>query len=152
MNEAAAALVASFEGAAKRAQDAETILRKKVAEEIARLERQRAFAFRRARLVGILATSAEGLEKEDEAASAQSAAVGEELGWGGESPARIAILDEMKPLGLSVWRCVCGGEDASPEEVTAEIERFETWFESKHGTPFYALFDQYVPEVPLVDF
>jgi hypothetical protein len=35
---------------------------------------------------------------------------------------------------------------------TAELEAFEAWFEGAHGKSFYALFDQYVPEVPVVDF
>lgn len=152
MNEAAAALVASFEGAARRAQETEAALRKKVAVQINELERQRAHAFRRTRLIRILASSAEGSEEEDEALLAQRKAVSEEIGWAVESDAYKAILDEMKPLGLSVWRCVCGVEASSPAEVKKEIERFEAWFETKHGTPFYALFDQYVPEAPLVDF
>ncbi len=152
MSDATAALVANFEGAAKRAQEAETALRKRVAEEIARLERQRAFAFRRARLVRLLATSAEGPQNHEEVAAAQRTAIAEELGWEVESASYKAILDEMKPLGLSVWRCVSNADGSTPELVEAEIEKFETWFEGKHGTSFYALFDQYVPEAPLVDF
>jgi hypothetical protein len=36
--------------------------------------------------------------------------------------------------------------------VQEELAAFEAWFEGVHGTPFYALFDQYFPEVPVVDF
>ena len=50
MTPAAMALVAEFESAAKSAQVAEAELRKTMTEQIARLERQRAFAFRRTRL------------------------------------------------------------------------------------------------------
>ena len=64
MNEAASALIAEFEGAARNAQQAETLLRKQMAEEIARLERQRAFAYRRTYFIRMLASSAAGAEKE----------------------------------------------------------------------------------------
>jgi hypothetical protein len=36
--------------------------------------------------------------------------------------------------------------------VIPALEAFEAWFETAHGKPFYVLFDQYVPEVPVVDF
>ena len=61
MTPAALALLAEFESAAKSAQVAEAELRKTMTEQIGRLERQRAFAFRRSRLVRTLADSA-GLE------------------------------------------------------------------------------------------
>ncbi len=152
MNEATSALIAEFEGAARNAQQAETLLRKQMAEEITRLERQRAFAYRRTNFIRMLASSAAGVEKEDEAAAAQYRALSEELGWHGESEAHKAILEQMKPLGRSVWQCVCGTEPEVNSDVAAELSAFEAWFESKHGTPFYALFDRYVPEAPLVDF
>ena len=152
MNEAVTALVAEFEAAARSAQENETLLRKKMADEIAKLERQRAFAFRRSNFIRLLGSSAAGLETEDEAAAAQCSALSQELGWQGESEAHKAILDEMKPLGRSVWQCVCGVEPKPGVKVAAELDKFETWFEGKHGTPFYTLFDQYIPQVPVVDF
>jgi hypothetical protein len=152
MNEAVAALVSEFEASARNAQQAETLLRKKMAEEIAALERQRAFAFRRTNFVRLLASSAAGLEKEDEATAAQGRALSEELGWHGESEAHKAILEEMKPVGRSVWQCVCGTGPQVTADVSAALGSFEAWFERTHGTPFYGLFDRYVPEVPVVDF
>jgi hypothetical protein len=152
MNEAVAALVAEFEAAAIDAQQNEVLLRKKMADEIAKLERQRAFAFRRSNFIRLLGSSAAGLETEDEATAAQCGALSQELGWQGESEAHKAILDEMKPLGRCVWQCVCGVEPEPGVTVAAELDKFETWFEGKHGKPFYVLFDQYVPEVPVVDF
>jgi hypothetical protein len=40
----------------------------------------------------------------------------------------------------------------APPAVAPELEAFEAWFEGAHGKSFYALFDQYVSEVPVVDF
>jgi hypothetical protein len=51
MNEVAAALVAEFETAARTVQQSKDALRKRMVEEVAELERRRAFAFRRANVV-----------------------------------------------------------------------------------------------------
>jgi len=152
MSAVADALVAEFEVAARAAQQAEEGLRKKMAEEVAGLERRRAFAFRRTRLIRALAVSAQAAETEEAAAVAQRRAVREELGWIGESTAHDAILDQMQPVGRVVWQCACGAEEGTPAAVNAELEAFEARFETAHGKSFYALFDQYYPEVPVVDF
>lgn len=149
---AVAALVAEFEAAAETAQRTEEALRKKLADEVARLERQRAFAFRRTRLVRALANAAIGAEKEEDALSRQRSAVRNELGWTDESEAYGAILDRLKPVGFTLWQCACGAEGRLPSDVNTELQAFEAWFEDAHGKSFYALFDQYVPEVPVVDF
>jgi hypothetical protein len=152
MNPVAASLVAEYEAAAKTAQQAEEALRKRLAQEIVHLERQRAFAFRRTRLIRTLAGGAAGAESEAVAMTAQRRAVCEELGWSGESEAQGEILDRLQAVGRVVWQCTCGVEEGTPSGVAAELERFEAWFEGARGKPFYALFDQYVPEVPVVDF
>lgn len=150
---AAAALLAQFEQEAKAAQAAEAELRRSLAEQIARLERRRAFAFRRARLVRALAEAVPqdvSAEKPGEAWPHQSQAVCNELGWGALSESYRTILAQLAPVGSAVALRM-----ASPEsnvDVVGVLEVFEAWFESAHGKPFYVLFDQYVPEVPVVDF
>jgi hypothetical protein len=160
MTPAAVALVAEFEAAAKTAQIAETELRKTMAEQIGRLERQRAFAFRRTRLIRTLAAAAgtADVEETDEAEARpiiwkrQQLAVRDELGWTDESKSYDAIIVQLQPVGLAVWQCACSAEAAASSHVQAELEKFETWFEAEHGKSFYALFDQYSPQVPVVDF
>ncbi len=152
MSERAAALISEFEGAARTAQEAEAALRKAMAAEIARLERERETAFRRTRLIRLLASSAAGFETGDEAVAAQCAAVRQEFGWHGESDAHKSIVEKMRPLAGAVWQCVRETDTGPAEAVTAELEKFEAWFQMERGTPFYVLFDQYVPEAPLVDF
>lgn len=153
MTPAAVALVAEFESAAKSAQVAETEMRKTMAERIARLERQRAFAFRRTRLIRTLANSAgvEGSEPE-QVWAVQRQAVHDELGWTGKSEAYDAILSRLQPVAQAVRQCVCAREGEVPPPVAPTLEAFEDWFEGAHGKSFYALFDQYVREVPVVDF
>jgi hypothetical protein len=152
MSPVAAALVAEFETAAKTAQLAEETLRKKMAQEVAHLERQRAFAFRRTRLIRTLASSSAGADSEAAAAAAQRVAVRDELGWSGEGEAHGKILDRLMPVGSAVWQCTCEKGDGTAAAVGTELKQFEAWFEGGHGKSFYALFDQYYPEVPVVDF
>jgi hypothetical protein len=152
MNEVGAALVAEFEAAAKTAQQAEEALRKRLTQEVAQLERQRAFAFRRTRLIRVLATTAAAADAEAAAVAAQRRAVHDELGWGGESEAHAAILDRLEAVGRAVWACTSAAGEGTAVAVTAQLEQFEAWFEATRGKPFYALFDQYYPEVPVVDF
>lgn len=152
MTPSAQALVTEFEMAAKTAQHAEAELRKTLTEELARAERQRAFAFRRTRLIRVLASAADTAETEDAAIAAQGRSLHEELGWSGASAAQTEILERMRPLGRTVWQCGCGVDGATPADVALELERFEQWFLSARGKPLYSLFDQYVPEVPVVDF
>jgi hypothetical protein len=153
MSPAAMALVAEFESAAKTAQVAEAELRKTMAAQIGRLERQRAFAFRRTRLIRALAKSAGVRSSEpEEIWLAQRQSVSDELGWTGTSEAYDAILTHLQPLARAVQQRLGIVEGEEPAAVAPELEAFEVWFEEVHGKSFYALFDQYVPEVPIVDF
>jgi hypothetical protein len=153
MTPAALALLAEFESAAKSAQVAEAELRKTMTEQIGRLERQRAFAFRRSRLVRTLTGSAgTGASEPEQVWAAQRQAVREELGWTGASEVYDAILARLRPVGLAIRTCACAREGEVTPPVMPELEAFEAWFEGAHGKSFYALFDQYVPEVPVVDF
>ena len=154
MTPTATALLATYEAAAQSAQAAETDLRKRMAAEVARLERQRAFAFRRVGLVRALAQHAGAADAPaEEAWLAQRHAVRNKLGWREPSEAHDRILAHLEPAARAVRACVHGsGEDDAAASVQEELAAFETWFEGAHGTPFYALFDQYFPEVPVVDF
>ena len=146
------ALLADFENEARKAQQVEDELRKRLTEEIGRLERRRAFAFRRTQLMRVLAGAAFGAGSEEVAAAAQRRAVREELGWSSENTAYGRTLDRLQPVGRAVWQCACGDPAGDAAAVNAELEAFESWFENEHSKSFYALFDQYVPEVPVVDF
>lgn len=152
MSAASQALVAEFEAAATAAQQAEEALRKKMAAEVAHLERQRAFAFRRMRLVRILTAAAMEQASEEAAVAAQRCGVRDDLGWSGTGEAHEAILARLQPVGRAVWQCTCGADGGTPHRVGVELKAFEDWFEAEHGKSFYALYDQYFPEVPVVDF
>ena len=146
-------LLTHFEAAAKAAQASETELRKALAQQIAKAERHRAYAFRRTRLVRALAThDIAPNDTVDAAWVAQKKSVCEELGWSVISESHQVILTHMQPLAAAVQVCVSAPEELPATAVLHELETFETWFEQAHGKSFYVLFDQYVPQVPLVDF
>ncbi len=152
MNPTTTALLAEFETAARSAQEAEKVLRKELADRIAKMERDRAFAFRRTRLIRTLADATAGAEDEADAMAMQRRAVRTDIGWTGESDSHAAILDKLRPVGQAVWQCACEDPEATAANVHTELQTFEAWFETTHGKPFYVLFDVYTPEVPVVDF
>jgi len=153
MTPQAQALLAEFDAAAKSAQHLETELRRTLSDELARLERERVSAFRRSRLIRILASAGDASAAQDAVIAAQARALASDLGWGDmPSAAQSEILEHMRPLGIAVWQCSCGDNGVSPGNVQGELARFEQWFEAARGKPLYSLFDRYVPEVPVVDF
>jgi len=147
-----AALLARFEAAAEAAQETEMAVRKQMADEVARLERNRTFAFRRIRLLRALMNAAAAQDNEEEALAAERRAVCAEFDWSGENEMQSATLDRLQPLAESIWRCTCADALGTPDEISRQLEDFETWFEATHGQSFYSLFDRYVPQVPVVDF
>ncbi len=144
----------ALEAAARAAQKHENEYRAEAAREIARLERERVFAFRRVRLVRLLCEAAARCEADKgghgsklasgAAAVAQRHAVAAEFGWDEEDARHKPVLDRIAGIGAHA------GEDAGA--LQARLADFEAWYRSATGEPFYALFDVYVPEAPLVDF
>ena len=149
---AAEDLIATLEAEAGALQRAETELRKRMQAEIEVLARRRVFAYRRTRLMTLLVRASTRADEGDYAVS-QRRAVSEALGWDGETEANQKILDELARVGEAVRGATHG--DAPPGDIVSvrdALSTFEQWFEALHGKSFYALFDQYVSEAPVVDF
>lgn len=146
----AAIALDELDAAAKAAQVAEAKFRADMAREIARLERERVVAFRRARFVRLLADAAVSAETTPAACVAQRRAVAGEFGWDAEGERHKVVLDRVEMLGRTLHTHNEMGE-AGPS-VSEALKEFEAWYQEHAGEPFYALFDQYVPETPLVDF
>ncbi len=146
------AFLAELESAAISANAAEGELRQRVAREIARLERERAFAYRRLNLVREVAKAVASAENDERAIACGTAVVRSELGWEAESETRNETLQRFAPVVRAAFEGLCPPET---EETSAHIAEalagFEAWYESTHGKPFWVLFDQYVPELPLVE-
>lgn len=138
--------VSLFDRAAEAARVAEAAYRKTATVETARLERERVTAFRRARLVRMLEESATDAESSEDAVKRQRARLCREFGWSGEAAGEQAALDRIAPV------CAALAAKDGASDIAALLKNFEAWFETDRGVSFYALFDVYVQETPVVDF
>lgn len=150
------AFVARFDAAAKTAQAAEIAFRNNVANEIARHERARQFAFRRLGLARDQLAAVSGAENEDAAAAAGAAALKRELDWHGETEHRARVLAAFRPVSLAVWAASkddgADAAEAANDAVDQAFAAFEAWHRDEVGTEFLAMLDQETPETPVVEF
>ena len=141
-----------LKAAATSAHEAENALRKRMAEEIARLERQRAFAYRRLNLMNEVAKAVASAENEEAAVARGLAVLRSELGWTSESETRKATLERFERVVRAAIAGLSSTETAeSAPDIADELSGFETWYESTYGKPFWVLFDQEIQEIPLVE-
>src|SRR5262245_9127236 len=151
MSAVVATLVADFETAAQAAQAAEAALRKQMLAEVALLERQRAFAYRRLNLMRPV-TAAVAAAVDEEAALANGlATVRVELGWDSDSETRSETLARFADVVRAIFASCAATEEAPAGEVARALAAFESWYVTRYQRPFWTLFEQYVPELPLVE-
>ncbi len=74
------------------------------------------------------------------------------LGWSGDTEARSAVLTEFAKVAQALFANFHPAEDRAPADVLALLREFEAWYEATHRASFWDLFDQPMPETPLVDF
>ncbi|MBS0244915.1 MAG: hypothetical protein JSS20_22310, partial [Proteobacteria bacterium] len=147
--------IARLAAAADEAKTAETALRQSFAAESKRLERVRTYAFRRKRLLETLIHAIPGAtepQDEDHIWRSQKQAVIADLGWSISTPSYEEILARLRPFADAVRAHLQNADNTSTADVMLALETFEDWFETTHRKSFYALFDQYVQEVPVIDF
>jgi hypothetical protein len=146
-------IAGAFQQAATAAKSGEDAYRKTAAAEIARLVAERVTAFRRVRLIEILETAAVTVPDAAEASGAQRRRLCEELGWDGDSAAQAEVLDRLAPLCRAIADRVHQAHRGHADQpLMQELNDFERWFEASRKASFYALFDIYVQETPVVDF
>ena len=148
-------LLDTLKAAAERAGEAEAACRRETVQRIAALERDRTFAFRRLNLMRAVVASVSASETEDDAIAQGAAALCAEIGWDGVSEARTAVLDQFAAVTKAVFAELDRDADPSPGDGTAALAAlaaFEAWYGATHSGPFWALFDQYVPQTSVVDF
>jgi len=144
--------IAALEAAAKEAGAAETAYRRAAADRIKALERDRAFAFRRLSLMKPIVDAVARAESEEMAVAGSQAILRAKLGWANDSEARAAILTEFAPVARGLFAGIDPKPDQPAPDVHALLAAFEAWYESTHRGSFWDLFDQPMPETPLVDF
>jgi len=142
----------TLEAAASGAAAAETAFRREAAERIKNLERDRSFAFRRLSLMRPIADAVARAESEELAVAASLAILRAKLGWSSDSEARSAVLTQFAPIVQGTFASLRPQPETPAIDVLALLVAFEAWYETAHRTPFWTLFDQPMPETPLVDF
>jgi hypothetical protein len=152
MTPAARQLLAGFEATATAANQAETALRKRMQEEVARLENDRAFAYRKLNLMRAVTSAIETADSEEAAVARGSAAVRAELGWDRDSETRAETLSRFAAVIRATYGALGLSEaDASAVDCAKALADFEAWYAATHGRPFWLLLEQPVAEVPLVE-
>ena len=141
----------ALEAAAGHAETAERQYRQEAAQRIAALEQERAFAYRRLGLVRTLSAAMIGAEDEPVAVASGLAVLREKLGWATDSEARDEVATRFAPVLEALFRALTGEDEPDPSPQAA-LADFEGWYVESRGTPFWSLFDRYMPETPLVDF
>ena len=147
-----AAFLEVMQRAASDAASAETAYRREAAAHIKQLERERSFAFRRVNLMKPIADAAARAESEEIAVAGSQAILRAKLGWSGDSEVQSAVLTEFAKVAQALFASLHPAEEQPPADVLALLKDFEAWYEATHRTSFWDLFDQPMPETPLVDF
>lgn len=144
--------------AADRATAAEDDFRRDIAQRIKALETERAFAFRRLNLMRAIAEVVAGAEGEEIAVAAATAVLRAKLGWAGDSEARDEVVSRFAPVAQAMFASLSPetpaptGKDAPEPDVVGALAEFERWYAETHPDAFWTLFENYLPETPVVDF
>lgn len=146
----------TLKDAADRAAGAETAFRREIAARTAALEQERAVAFRRLNLMRAVVESIDAADSEASALAACRSTLRGRLGWSGESEARGEVLARFDAVARALHGRPppAGASSAACEEPDAAqtLAAFEAWYAETRGTPFWRLFENVMPETPLVDF
>lgn len=142
------ALIKPFEQAAEAAHRAEGAYAKEFERELAQRRRAREFAYRRLGLIRELMTAARA-ETCEISVAAQCDCLRNELGWHDVSGAKDKVIAEFAKLATVIHANLAVG---SGESIAEAFTAFEAWYENETGTPFLALLDHDLPEMPVVDF
>ncbi len=150
--------VASFLDALSTAAEAraeeETDFRRQIVRRTKELEQLRSFAFRRLNLMRSVAEVVAGAESEEIAVAAAGAVLRAKLGWVSDSEARAEVVTGFVPVAQAMFADIAPTEDDGQEkpDVIERLTAFEAWYAQTHPNPFWVLFENYMPETPVVDF
>jgi hypothetical protein len=139
---------------ADRSTVAENEFRSQIAGRIKELERQRSFAFRRLNLMKEVSGVIASAESEEIAVAVATAVLRAKLGWADDSEARMAVVSGFAPVAQAMFASLAPVEsdDEEKPDVIKALAEFEAWYRETHPNPFWVLFENYMPETPVVDF
>jgi hypothetical protein len=148
----------ALKAAADQAAAAEDAFRREAAARAKALERERAFAFRRLNFMRAVAEAVAAAEDEAAAMAGAGAVLRAKLGWASDSGARTQVVERFVPVAQAMFAALAppseatDGENAPRPDAVAALAAFEGWYAETHPGPFWALFEHYMPETPVVDF
>ncbi|TCT02703.1 hypothetical protein [Aquabacter spiritensis] len=147
-----ASYLSALDLAAQEAEAAERTFRAEADARSKALAAARAEAYRRVNFLRPLAGVIGGADPED-AVRRGSAYLRDRLGWTEDTPARVEVLAHFAPVATAIHYALA--DAPAGDEITdpaAAMATFETWYLETRETPFWYLFEHYMPETPLVDF
>ena len=148
-----ASFLDTLKAAADNAARAEDTFRREIEERTKALGRERAFAFRRLNLLRSIAEAIATAEDSKLAVACSLGVLRTKLGWTSDSEARSAVLSRFAPVAEAVFATLAPPDEETPKtDVIQSLAEFEHWYGENHATSFWALFDEYVTETPVVDF
>ncbi|MGU3492808.1 hypothetical protein ACLBXM_02085 [Xanthobacteraceae bacterium A53D] len=158
-------LIAALSASAAEADAREAAYKQEAAATMQRLEGERTIAYRRLNFMRTLAGLAASAETPDAAVGAVKAHVRAAFGWDGDTDARTQVLERIAPVGLALHALahpLAEGDAASPPCLAEQesfvqtpveaLAAFESWYLETRESPFWYLFDYYMPETPRVDY
>jgi hypothetical protein len=146
------AFMSSLQRDAEATDAAESTFRREAAERSAALAVARATAFRRLNLVRSIAEAVSGAESEEMAVVAAQAQLRVRLGWTTESEMRDEVLSRFAPVAQAMFHAAQAPQPATPADPDSALAAFEAWYAETRESPFWHLFEHYIPETPRVDF
>ena len=66
-----------------------------------------------------------------------------------------AVLSRFAPVAQAMFASLAQStddEDTPPPDIIGTLGEFERWYGETHPNPFWILFENYIPETPVVDF
>lgn len=139
---------------AQRCTAAEDEFRNSIAARLKELEQARAFSYRRFNLINEVSGAVASAESEEIAVAVATAVLRARLGWVSDSDARVAVTSSFAPVAQAMFASLAPveSEDEPKPDVIAALARFEAWYLETHPAPFWMLFENVMPETPVVDF
>jgi hypothetical protein len=148
----ATAFLEQLAAAARTAELTEQAYRRESAAQIAILEQERAFAFRRVNLMKSITEAVTAAESEEIAVSRALVVLQARLGWVGDSEARNDVLSRFSSVAQAIFAKVAPEARDNVTDMSEALEAFENWYAQTHKITFWQLFEHYIPETPRVDF
>ena len=144
----------ALRAAAHRCTEAEDEFRRTIASRLKQLEQERAFSYRRFNLVNEVSGAVASAESAEIAVAVATAVLRARLGWVSDSDARIAVTSGFAPVAQAMFESLAPPEsdDEPKPDVIEALARFEAWYLETYHNPFWTLFENVMPETPIVDF